>query len=204
MDTSATPALAALDDRGLDLLFSSGRTHSKFQDKAVPADLLKKLATLVEFGPTEANTLPGRFVFVTSPDAKAKLVPLMAEGNQAKTAAAPVTVIVAYDLDFFENLPKTFPQVDARSWYAGAPIERLTFSASRSAALQAGYLIMAARALGLDAGPMGGYNADGIDAAFFAGTKWKTLMVVNLGYGDKSALYPRNPRLDFDEFARIV
>ncbi len=166
MDTLAS-ASAQLDEKGLDLLFHEGRTHSKFLDKPVPADLLKKLATLAELGPTEANSLPGRFVFVTSKEAKAKLVPLMSEGNRAKTEAAPVTVIAAYDLDFFEKLPKTFPQVDARSWYAGAPVERLTFSASRSTALQTGYLILAARALGLDAGPMGGYDAAAIEEAFF-------------------------------------
>ncbi|BBE72890.1 malonic semialdehyde reductase [Oharaeibacter diazotrophicus] len=204
MDTLANAKAAPLDDAGLDLLFREGRTFSGFTAAPVSDDTLRTLATLAELGPTEANSLPGRFVFVKSAEAKAKLVPLMSEGNRAKTEKAPVNVIVAYDLDFFENLPKTFPQVDARAWYAGAPDERLAFSASRSTALQAGYLITAARALGLDVGPMGGYDAAAIDAAFFAGTRWRTLMVMNLGYGDRAALYPRNPRLDFDEFARIV
>lgn len=204
MDTHAPRIPTGLDQADLDLLFREARTHSAFLDRPVPEALLREIADLAELGPTEANSVPGRFLFVTSPEAKERLVPLMSAGNRDKTAKAPATVVVAYAMDFYETLPKTFPHVDARSWYAGASEERLRFSASRSAALQAGYLIMAARARGLDAGPMGGYDAEGIDAAFFAGTAWKTLVVINLGYGDRTKLRPRSPRLAFDEFARIV
>lgn len=195
---------ALLADDTLDRLFRDGRTYNGFLDKPVSDETLKTLAELVSLGPTEANTLPGRFVFVKSPEAKEKLLAAMAPGNQAKTKTAPVSVIVGYDLDFYENLPKTFPHADARSWYAGSPDERLQFSALRSASLQAGYLTTAARALGLDVGPMAGFDAAAIDVAFFPGSRIRTFLVVNLGYGDKSSLFPRLPRLSFDEYARIA
>ena len=194
----------SIDTAALNQLFENGRTFSHFLDKPVSDDLIRQAATLAELGPTEANTLPGRFLFLTSADAKAKLSPHMAEGNREKTLNAPVNLIVAYDLAFYENLPRTFPQVDARSWYAHNPEEALRFTAARSTALQLGYLIMALRGLGLDAGPMGGFDAKGVDEAFLAGTSWRSFVVVNIGYGDRSKLYPRNPRLGFDEFARIL
>ncbi|WP_370675837.1 malonic semialdehyde reductase [Pleomorphomonas sp. PLEO] len=195
---------ALLADDTLDRLFRDGRSFNGFLDKVVTDETLKTLAELVILGPTEANTLPGRFVFVKSPEAKEKLLAAMAPGNQAKTKTAPVSVIVGYDLDFYENLPKTFPHADARSWYAGSPDERLQFSALRSASLQAGYLTTAARALGLDVGPMAGFDAATLDAAFFPNSRVRTFLVVNLGYGDKASLFPRLPRLSFDEYARIV
>ena len=195
---------ALLADDKLDRLFRDGRSYNGFLDKPVTDETLKTLAELTSLGPTEANTLPGRFVFVKSPEAKEKLLAAMAPGNQAKTKTAPVSVIVGYDLDFYENLPKTFPHADARSWYAGSPDERLQFSALRSASLQVGYLTMAARALGLDVGPMAGFDAAALDAAFFPDSRVKTLLVLNLGYGDKSSLFPRLPRLAFDEYARIA
>ena len=195
---------APLDTAALDRLFSEGRTFNAFTSTPVPDSLLLEAARLAEFGPTEANTLPGRFVFVNSPEARAKLVPAMAEGNRAKTQAAPSVVIVAYDMDFYEKLPKTFPQVDARSWYAHRDEAGKRRVAERSTALQTGYLILALRALGLDVGPMGGFDPAAVDAAFFAGTSWKSDLVMNVGYGDREKLYPRNPRLAGDEFVKIV
>ena len=193
-----------LSHAALDTLFREGRTFNYYLDRPVDPALLREAAELAEFGPTEANTLPGRFVFVKSPEAKEKLLAAMAPGNQAKTKTAPVSVIAGYDLDFYENLPRTFPHADARSWYAGSPDERLQFSALRSASLQVGYLTMAARALGLDVGPMAGFDAAALDAAFFPDSRVKTFLVLNLGYGDKSSLFPRLPRLAFDEYARIA
>lgn len=195
---------ALLADDILDRLFRDGRSYNGFLDKPVTDATLKTLAELVSLGPTEANTLPGRFVFVKSAEAKEKLLAAMAPGNQAKTKTAPVSVIAGYDLDFYENLPKTFPHADARSWYAGSPDERLQFSALRSASLQVGYLTTAARALGLDVGPMAGFDAATVDAAFFPDSRIRTFLVVNLGYGDKESLFPRLPRLSFDEYARIA
>lgn len=203
MDARVPATRPALDDVALDTLFRTARTYNEWLDKPVPADLLRDLANLAEFGPTAANSLPARFVFVTSQAAKEKLRPLLSPGNVDKTMAAPVTVIAAHDIEFYEQLPKTFPHADARSWYAGndAAIER---TAKQSGTLQAAYLILAARALGLDAGPMAGFDAAGVDAAFLGGTTWRSQMLINLGYGDPAKLFPRSPRLAFDEFARIV
>lgn len=195
---------AVLADDTLDQLFREGRSFNGFLDKPVSDETLKTLAELTSLGPTEANTLPGRFVFVKSPEAKEKLLSVVAPGNQAKTKSAAVSIIAGYDLDFYENLPKTFPHADARSWYAGSPDERLQFSALRSASLQVGYLTIAARALGLDVGPIAGFDAAAVDAAFFPESRIKTFVIVNLGYGDKSSLFPRLPRLDFDDYAKIV
>ena len=195
---------AVLADDTLDQLFREGRSYNGFLDKPVSDETLKTLAELTSLGPTEANTLPGRFVFVKSPEAKEKLLSVVAPGNQAKTKSAAVSIIAGYDLDFYENLPKTFPHADARSWYAGSPDERLQFSALRSASLQVGYLTIAARALGLDVGPIAGFDAAAVDAAFFPNSRIKTFVIVNLGYGDKSTLFPRLPRLDFDDYAKIV
>ena len=195
---------ALLADDTLDRLFRDGRSYNGFLDKPVSDETLKTLAELVSLGPTEANTLPGRFVFVKSPEAKERLLAAMAPGNQAKTKTAPVSIVAGYDLDFYENLPKTFPHADARSWYVGSPDERLQFSALRSASLQVGYMTTAARALGLDVGPMAGFDAAALDAAFFPNSRVRTFLVLNLGYGDKSSLFPRLPRLTFDEYARIA
>lgn len=195
---------AVLADDTLDQLFREGRSYNGFLDKPVSDETLKTLAELTILGPTEANTLPGRFVFVKSPEAKEKLLAVVAPGNQAKTKSAAVSIIAGFDLDFYENLPKTFPHADARSWYAGSPDERLQFSALRSASLQVGYLTIAARSLGLDVGPIAGFDAAAVDAAFFPGSRIKTFVIVNLGYGDKSTLFPRLPRLAFDDYAKIV
>jgi 3-hydroxypropanoate dehydrogenase len=161
------------------------------------------LVELVLLGPTSANSSPGRFVFVKSPEAKEKLRPALSAGNLEKTMAAPVTVIVAMDMAFHEHLPKLFPHADARSWFAGND-KVIADTAFRNATLQGGYLIMAARALGLDTGAMSGFDAAKVDAAFFAGTTVKANFLINLGYGDPSKLFARSPRFTFDEAAQIV
>ncbi len=191
-----------LSDSALDQIFRTARTHNAWQPKPVDDALLRELIDLVKWGPTSANSSPARFVFVKSPEAKAKLKPALSEGNLAKTMAAPVTVIVGMDMAFHDHLPKLFPHADARSWFAGndALIEATAF---RNASLQGAYLIVAARALGLDAGPMSGFDQAAVDAAFFAGTSIKSNFLVNLGYGDAPRQFPRSPRFSFDEIARI-
>ncbi|MBR0661024.1 malonic semialdehyde reductase [Neoroseomonas oryzicola] len=196
-------ATETLDDRALDQLFREARTHNKWQDRPVPDAKLRELYDLLKFAPTSANASPGRFVFVRTPEGKAKLKPALSAGNLEKTMNAPVTVIVAHDLHFYDHLPKLFPHApDAKNWFTGS----LSFAeqtAFRNGSLQGAYLILAARALGLDAGPMSGFDAAKVDEAFFQGTNWKTNFLINLGYGDPEGLFPRNPRLDFEEAARF-
>lgn len=185
-------------------LFDHARTHNVWLDRPVPDDLLQRLYEMMKFGPTSANCSPARIVFVKSPEAKARLVPCMSEGNQAKTAAAPVTAIIGMDLKFYDKLPQLFPHnPGARSWFEGndATIQSTAF---RNSSLQGGYFIIAARALGLDCGPMSGFDAPRVDAEFWLGTSVKTNFVCSLGYGDASKLFPRSPRLSFDEACRIA
>lgn len=198
-----TVLIMTLSDSALDQLFLTARTHNAWQDKPVDDALLHRLIDLAKFGPTSANSSPARFVFVKSPEAKARLKPALSEGNLAKTLAAPVTVVVGMDMAFYDHLPRLFPHADARSWFAGndALIQATAF---RNSSLQGAYLIMAARALGLDAGPMSGFDNAAVDAAFFAGTTVKSNFLVNLGYGDPAGLHPRGPRFDFDDIARIA
>jgi 3-hydroxypropanoate dehydrogenase len=191
-----------LDASALAALFTDARTHNAWQVKEVPDSTLRELVELMRWAPTSANMSPARIVFVKSPEAKAKLKPLLMEGNVEKTMAAPATAIIGHDLKFYDHLPKLFPHADARSWFAGNE-EFIKVSAFRNGSLQAGYLILAARALGLDCGPMSGFDNAGVDAAFFPGTDIKSNILVNLGYGDSSGLYPRSPRFSFDEIARI-
>jgi len=191
-----------LNDAALDQLFRTARTQNAFLDKPVEDSQLKALYELLKWGPTAANGSPARFVFVKSPEAKAKLAPALSEGNHDKTLAAPVTVIVGFDEDFHEKLPYLFPHTDAKAWFEG-PREGRRESAFRNGSLQGAYLILAARALGLDAGPMSGFDPAKVDEAFFKGTTIKSNFLVNLGYGDSSGLFPRLPRLAFDEAARI-
>ncbi len=191
-----------LPDAALDQLFLSARTHNAFSGEIDDATL-RRLYDLVKLGPTEANTGPGRFVFVRSPEAKARLAPALSEGNLAKTMAAPVTVIVGHDLRFYDKLPVLFPHVDAKSWFEGSPDARLERVALRGSSMQVAYLILAARALGLDTGPMSGFDPAKVDDAFFKGTSIRSNVLVNLGRGDPAAVYPRSPRLSFDEAARI-
>ena len=194
---------AILADAALDQLFRTARTQNAFQDRPVEDSQLHALYELLKWGPTAANSTPARFVFVKSAEAKQKLAPALSEGNRAKTLAAPVTVIVGFDLDFHEKLPYLFPHTDAKAWFDG-PRENRFKPALRNASLQAAYLIIAARALGLDAGPMTGFNAAKVDEAFFAGTAIKSDILVNLGHGDPASIFPRSPRLGFDEAARIL
>lgn len=192
----------ALDATALDQLFREARTHNVIGGE-VSDETIHALYELLKWGPTSANMCPARFVFVKSPEAKKRLEPLMSEGNREKTMAAPVTVIIGSDQDFHEKLPQLFPHTDAKSWFDG-PREDRAEPALRNSSLQGAYLILAARALGLDCGPMQGFDSAGVDAAFFPGTTIKTNFLVNLGHGDHSKLFPRSPRLSFDEAARIA
>ena len=194
---------SVLDDQALDQLFRTARTHNVLGGE-VSDDTLRQLYDLLKWGPTSANMSPARFVFVRSPEAKAKLEPALSEGNRDKTMKAPVTVIVGHDLDFAEKLPFLFPHTDAKSWFAGADDARLDRVGLQNSSLQGAYLLLAARALGLDTGPMTGFDNATVDAAFFAGTRIRSSLLVNLGHGDAAALFPRSPRLPFDEAARIV
>ena len=190
-----------LPDASLDQIFRTARTHNELGGE-VSDDTLRQLYDLAKWGPTSANMTPARLVFVKSAEAKAKLEPALDEGNRAKTMAAPVTVIVAHDEDFHEKLPYLFPHTDAKSWFEG-PREGRREAAFRNGSLQGAYLILAARALGLDTGPMSGFDNAKVDEAFFAGTAIKSNFLINLGHGDTSKLFPRSPRLSFDEAARI-
>ena len=190
-----------LPDASLDQIFRTARTHNELGGE-VSDDTLRQLYDLAKWGPTSANMTPARLVFVKSAEAKAKLEPALDEGNRAKTMAAPVTVIVAHDEDFHEKLPYLFPQTDANSWFDG-PREGRRAAAFRNGSLQGAYVILAARALGLDTGPMSGFDNAKVDEAFFAGTAIKSNFLINLGHGDTAKLFPRSPRLSFDEAARI-
>jgi len=192
----------ALNEAALDQLFRTARTYNAFSGEVDEATL-RRLYDLVKLGPTAANNSPARFVFVTSAAAKARLIPALDEGNRAKTQAAPVTVIVGYDLDFHEKMPVLFPHVeDARTWFDG-PRDGRFRSAHLNGSLQTGYLILAARALGLDVGPMIGFDNAAVDATFFQGTQIHSSVLVNLGKGDPASIFARSPRLPFDEAARI-
>ena len=194
---------APLSDAALAQLFTEARTRNGWTDRPVPDALLRKLYDLTKFGPTAVNNTPARFVFVTSPEAKARLVPLMSEGNQAKTAQAPVTVIIGYDMDFHEHLSTLFPHAPgAKDWFADEAARRE--SAFRNSSLQGGYLTIAARSLGLDVGPMSGFDPAGVKAEFFPGTNVEPNFIMNLGYGSDDNLFPRSPRLTFEEAASIL
>jgi 3-hydroxypropanoate dehydrogenase len=192
-----------LGDEALDRLFRQARTHSAWQPRDVPEEILREAYDLARFGPTSANSSPLRIVFLRSAEAKARLLPAIAAGNLEKTRTAPVVAVMAYDLEFHEHLPKLMPHVDARSWFAGnqALIEETAF---RNSSLQGAYFILAARALGLDCGPMSGFDAGKVNAEFFPDGKWKVNFLCNLGYGEPAKLFPRGPRLDFDEACRVL
>jgi len=193
----------ALSDAALDQLFRSARTHNELSGE-VSDQTLHQLYELAKWGPTSANMSPLRLVFVKSKEAKAKLGPALDEGNHAKTMAAPVTVIVGYDMAFYEKLPYLFPHTDAKSWFDTKPEAVLDTIALRNGSLQGAYVLMAARALGLDTGPMSGFNNALVDETFFAGTRIKSNFLINLGHGDPAKLFPRSPRLPFDEAAQIL
>lgn len=194
---------AVIDQAALEQIFLSARTHSVWLDKPVPDELLVRVVDLMKLGPTSANCSPARMVFVKSPEAKARLKPFLSAGNLDKTLKAPVTAILGYDLEFYEKLPRLFPHTDARSWFTGKP-EHIVETAFRNGSLQGAYFIIAARSLGLDCGPMSGFDQAGVTAEFFAGAPIKANFLCNLGYGDASALKPRLPRLAFEELAQIL
>lgn len=192
-----------VDAAALDTLFRTARTQNGWREGSVSEAQLRAVYDLAKWGATSANCSPARFVFVMSQDAKAKLEPALIPGNVEKTMAAPATVIVGHDLDFYEHLPRLFPHTDARSWFAGND-ELIRTTAFRNGTLQGAYLMLAARALGLDCGPMSGFDNAMVDAAFFAGTNVKSNFLCNLGIGDPEKLFPRSPRFSFDEVCRIL
>ncbi|MDR2188843.1 MAG: malonic semialdehyde reductase [Azonexus sp.] len=194
------PQLAAA---ALDQLFRHARSHNGFLDEPVSDATLRELYDLMKWGPTAANGCPLRIVFIRSAAAKEKLKPALLPGNVDKMMSAPVTALLGRDLAFYEHLPRLFPHADAKSWFLGnAPL--IEESSRLNAALQAGYLILAARSLGLDCGPMSGFNPAAADAAFFADTRIRSFMLVTLGKGDPAKLFPRSPRFDFAEVCRVV
>ena len=192
-----------ISDDALDQIFRGAHTHNKWRDKPVSPALLMALYDLMRMGPTSANSSPLRIVFVMSPDAKARLEPYLSATNREKTMAAPVTAILAHDLKFAEHMPALFPARPQMKDIFSNP-QFAEVSAFRNGSLQGGYFIVAARALGLDCGPMSGFNNDGVDAEFFPEGTVKSNFLCNLGYGDPAGIYPRNPRLSFDEACRIV
>ncbi len=193
-----------LSGEDLDLLFRGARTHNAWLDKPVEDALLKQVYDLAKMGPTSANMCPMRIVFVKSREAKERLKPALDAGNVDKTMKAPVTAVIGMDVHFFEALPKLFPHADAKAWFKSLPENVLEYVALRNGSLQGAYFMLAARALGLDCGPMSGFNNAKVDEAFFAGTTVKSNFLCNLGYGDPSKLFPRSPRLSFEEACKLV
>ena len=209
---------STLNDDGLDILFRNARSHNAWLDKPVGEDLLRQLYELMKWGPTSANSSPARVLFLRSPEAKQRLLPALAPGNVEKTMSAPVTAIIGYDGRFYEHLPKLFPHTDARAWFVNTP-ELAGVTARRNSSLQGAYLMLAARALGLDCGPMSGFDHAKVDHEFFPSgqvgqdafqqeyfpdSHIKSNFLCNLGYGDASKLMPRSPRLDFEEACAIL
>ena len=193
----------ALSPAALDQLFRAARTQNKWKETPVSDETIHALYEVLKWGPTSANSSPARFLFLRSPEAKAKLKEALSPGNVEKTMTAPVTVIVAHDPKFYELLPKLFPHADAKSWFAGNWSLADT-TAMRNGTLQGAYLMIAARALGLDVGAMSGFDSMKVDDLFFADTGWKSNFLVNIGHGDPAGLFDRSPRLDFDEAAKIL
>ena len=193
-----------VNDAALDILFRKARTHHAWLDRPVPDELLRALYDLMKWGPTSANTCPARLLFLRTPEAKQRLLPALAPGNVEKTKTAPVTAIVAHDLKFYDQLPKLFPHNPAmRERYANSP-QAAEITAFRNGTLQGGYFLLAARAVGLDCGPMSGFDNAKVDQEFFPGGTVKSNFLCNLGYGDASKLLERHPRLDFDEACQLL
>jgi len=193
----------AVNDEALDIIFREAHTQNKWQDKPVSTALLMAVYDLMRLAPTSANISPARIVFVVSKEAKKRLEPFLSENNRAKTMAAPATAIIAYDLDFRDHVPKLFPHAPgAKDWFKNPEFAKV--AAFRNGSLQGGYFILAARALGLDCGPMSGFDNDGVDREFFPEGTVKSNFLCSVGYGDPSGVFPRNPRLSFDEACKIV
>ncbi len=193
-----------LDDNALDVLFREARTHNGWEDKPVSDVLIQAAFDLMKMAPTSANCCPARFKFVKTPEAKQRLKPYLMEGNVDKTMSAPVTAIIAYDMEFYEHLPKLFPHTDAKSWFVGND-ELIKSTAMRNGTLQAGYFILAARSVGLDCGPMSGFDQDAVKQEFFPNEDNIVVdMLCNLGYGTDENLFDRSPRFDFDDVCDVV
>jgi 3-hydroxypropanoate dehydrogenase len=200
---SAAKSHHAVSSEALNQLFREARTHSAWLPRPVPIETLREAYDIARWGPTSANSTPGRFVFLVSEASKARLLPALAPLNVEKTKNAPVTVIVAWDTEFHEKLPRLFPHADMRSHFVGNQ-RVIDETAFRNSSLEGGYFILAARSVGLDCGPMSGFDAAKVNAEFFPDGKWKVNFLCNLGYGDRSKLFPRNPRLEFDEACRVL
>lgn len=193
-----------LGSEALDILFHQARTHNVWLPQPVSDDLLRRIYDLMKWGPTSANSSPARILFLRTPEAKERLRPALMSANVDKTLQAPVTAILAYDLKFYEHVPRLFPNNPAMREIFSRSADLAQTNAFRNGSLQGGYFILAARALGLDCGPMSGFDNAKVDAEFFPTSPWKSNFLCNLGYGDHSKLFPRNPRLDFDEACRLL
>ena len=193
-----------MNSDGLDLIFRKARTHNAWLDKPVEDALLRQVYDLAKLGPTSANMCPMRIIFVKSKEAKERLKPALDKGNVDKTMKAPATAIIGMDVHFYEKLPQLFPHADAKAWFKDLPENVLEYIALRNGSLQGAYFMLAARALGLDCGPMSGFDNAKVDTAFFAGTTIKSNFLCNLGHGDASKLHPRSPRLSFEEACKVI
>lgn len=196
---SGTP----LSQDALDTLFFAARSQNGWQERGVSDQELRQIYERMKMGPTSANTLPARIVFLRSDEAKQRLKPCLAEGNVEKSMTAPVVAIIGMDMQFYEYLPTLFPHTDARSWYDGKP-DKIQETAFRNSSLQGAYFIMAVRSLGLDAGPMSGFNADKVNQEFFPDGRIKVNFICAIGYGDESKLFPRHPRLEFEQACQLL
>jgi 3-hydroxypropanoate dehydrogenase len=202
-DVSAHLDNRVLSETGRDLLFREARTYFAWHSRPVPVELLRQAYDLARFGPTSGNSQPMRVVFLTSDEAKARLLPLLMPLNVEKTRSAGAVALIAYDSRFYDELPRLFPHADMRSYFADNP-ELAAEAALRNSSLQGGYFILAARALGLDCGPMSGFDPAGVNREFFPDGRWKINFICNLGYGDPAPLFPRGPRLAFDEACQLL
>lgn len=192
-----------LDDKSMDILFRKARTYNGWLDKDVSDDQVHAIYDLFKFGPTSANCSPMRVLFLKTDEAKQRLKPHLMEGNVDKTMSAPVVAIMANDMEFYEKLPKLFPHTDARSWFVGND-DMIQSTADRNGTLQGAYLMLAARSLGLDCGPMSGFDQDGVKKEFFPDKNYQVNFITNIGYGDESTIFDRSPRFDFDEACEIL
>lgn len=192
-----------LDKDTLNTLFIKARSHNGWLKQDVSDTQIKQIYELMKFGPTAANSCPARIIFVRSDEAKAKLSPHLSDTNVEKAMTAPAVAIVGYDTEFYKQLDYLFPHTDAKSWYAGKP-DKITAVGSMNATLQGAYFMLAARAVGLDCGPMGGFNAETLDAEFFPDGKIKSIFICGIGHGDATKIFPRSPRLSFDETCKII
>ena len=192
-----------LDNHTLEILFTKARSQNGWLDKVVSDEKIQQIYELMKFGPTAANNCPARITFVKTPSAKEKLKPHLDEGNVEKSMSGPVVAIIGYDTEFYEKLPFLFPHTDAKSWYEGKP-EKIKSAGEMNATLQGAYFMLAARSVGLDCGPMGGFNNESLDNEFFPDGKTKSIFICALGHGDETKIFPRGPRLSFDEACEII